>query len=110
LHLADAKARVGYRTIPAIKADEFVWPDLESPETAAIWAADPLIGREQALEIALQAETAGLEFYRAVLDTTPDPEIKMLAQEFVLEEREHVAALHKWIAAHKAGGPLPVES
>jgi rubrerythrin len=109
LHLADAKARSGYRTIPAIKAFEFVWPNLESPETAAIWAADPLIGREQALEVALHAETAGLEFYKDVLDTTADPEIKRLAQEFVLEEREHVAELHKWIAAHKAGGPLPVE-
>jgi rubrerythrin len=110
LHLADAKARSGYRTIPAIKPGRFVWPDLESPETAAIWAADPLIGREQALEIALQAETAGLEYYQRVFGSTADPEIRMLAREFVREESEHVAALHKWIAAHKAGGPLPVET
>ena len=33
------------------------WPNLESPETAAIWAADPLISGEQALEIGLAAET-----------------------------------------------------
>lgn len=92
-----------------MKAGDFEWPDVESPETAAIWAADPLIGREQALEIALEAEMAGYKFYKDVLDTTDDPEIKMLAKEFVLEESEHVAELQKWIAAHKAGKPLPAD-
>ncbi len=109
LHLADARARSGFREIPALKAGDFEWPDVESPETAAIWAADPLIGREQALEIALEAEMAGYKFYKDVLDTTDDPEIKMLAKEFVLEESEHVAELQKWIAAHKAGKPLPAD-
>ncbi len=109
LHLAEAVARSGFREIPELKPDDFLWPDVESPETAAIWAADPLIGREQALEIALQAEMAGFQFYKTVLDTTTDPEIKMLAKEFVSEESEHVAELHKWIAAHKAGQTLPVD-
>jgi len=66
LHLADAQARSGFREIPAIKTGDYVWPGLESPETAAIWAADPLIGREQALEIALDAETAGFEYYKNI--------------------------------------------
>ncbi|MGO9473635.1 MAG: ferritin-like domain-containing protein [Rhodomicrobium sp.] len=107
LHLADATARAGYRVLPAIKPGEYVWPDLESPEAAAIWAADPLLGREQALEIALEAEMAGFQFYKNVFDTTTDPEIKMHAKEFVLEESGHVAELHKWIAAHKAGHAGP---
>jgi rubrerythrin len=77
LHLADARARSGFREIPVMEAGDFAWPGLESPETAAIWAADPLIGREQALEIALDAETAGFEFYKNILDTTSDPEIKI---------------------------------
>jgi rubrerythrin len=109
LHLADAQARSGFREIPVMKAGDFAWPGLESPETAAIWAADPLIGREQALEIALDAETAGFEYYKNILDTTDDPEIKALAKEFVAEESDHVAELQKWIAAHKAGQPLPVD-
>jgi rubrerythrin len=109
LHLADAQARAGFREIPTIKTGDFVWPGLESPETAAIWAADPLIGREQALEIALEAETAGFEYYKNILDATDDPEIKALAKEFVDEESGHVAELQKWIAAHKAGQPLPVD-
>ena len=109
LHLADARARSGFRDIPQMKPDDFVWPDLESPESAAIWAADPFIGREEALEIALEAETAGFDYYKSVLDTTTDPEIKALAKEFVEEESGHVAELKKWIAAHKAAEKLPVE-
>ncbi len=67
LHLADARARSGFREIPKMKHDEFVWPGMESPETAAIWAVDPFIGREQALEIALDAETAGYEYLQECL-------------------------------------------
>ncbi len=110
MHLAQAQARSGFRDIPEMNPDDFVWPDLESPETAAIWGADPLLGREQALEIALEAETAGYEFYKNVLDSTRDPEIKIMAKEFVEEETEHVAELKKWIAAHKSGRALPVDS
>ena len=103
LHLADAQARSGFRAIPDMKADDFVWPDLESPETAAIWGADPSIGRDQALEIALDAETASQVYYQSVFDTTIDPEIKILAKEFAEEESEHVAELQKWIAANRPG-------
>ena len=109
LHLADARARSGFREMPEIEPEDFVWPDLESPERAAIWAADPLIGREEALEIALAAEQAGLGFYQSVLDSTDDPEIMVLAREFVKEESDHVAELKKWIAAHQSGGLLSAD-
>jgi rubrerythrin len=109
LHLAEAQARAGYRDIPELKPHEFDWPDMESPETAAIWAADPFIGREQALHIALAAEAAGLAYYQSICDTTTDADIKHLAKEFVEEESAHVAELEKWIAYHKAGRKLPVD-
>ena len=109
LHMSDAMARAGYREIPEKQPGDFEWPNIESPEAAAIWAADPMIGREQALEIALAAEQAGYDFYKSIHDTTTDPEIRVLAKEFVLEESEHVAELKKWIAAHKEGKPLPVD-
>lgn len=110
MHMAEAQARSGFRDIPKLNPTDFVWPDLESPETAAIWAADPLIGRGEALEIAMQAELAGLRYYEAVRDMTDDPEIRTLAKAFVEEEAEHVAALEKWIAAHAAGRPLPIDA
>jgi rubrerythrin len=109
LHLADAKARSGFRDMPELSPDDYVWPDLESPESAAIWGADPFIGREEALNIALQAEMAGMDYYQSILDSTDDPETKVLAKEFVEEERDHVAELRKWIAAHTAGEKLPSE-
>ncbi|WP_257164985.1 ferritin family protein [Bradyrhizobium sp. SRS-191] len=108
LHLASARERGGFRDLPELKHDEFQWPGPESPETAAIWAADPFVGREEALEIALQAETASYEYYKTILETTDDPEIKVFAKEFTEEESEHVAELQKWIRAHAAGLPLPV--
>ena len=109
LHYADAKARSGFREIPDMNPGDFIWPEIESSETAAIWAADRMIGRDAALEIALDAETAGFDFYKTVLDTTKDPEIKALAKEFVEEERGHVRELKRWMAAHKSGKPLPVD-
>jgi rubrerythrin len=81
---------------------EFHWPNLESPEAAAIWAADPLISREQALEIGLAAEMAGLGYYKNIFETTTDPEIKILAKQFIEEESGHVAALEKSIALYNA--------
>ncbi len=109
-HMADAKARAGFREIPEMGPDDFHWPQGESPERAAIWGADPFIAREEALSIALEAEKAGLGFYAHVLENTTDPEIAALAKEFVAEETEHVEELEKWIAAHNSGKPLPVDA
>lgn len=106
-HMGDAKARAGFREIPEMAPHEFHWPQGESPERAAIWGADPFLARAEALEIALEAEKAGLGFYAHVHATTEDPEIRALAGEFVEEEREHVRELEKWIAAHEAGEPMP---
>ena len=109
LHLADARARASFRDMPDMKAEEYQWPDLESPETAGIWAADPFIGRGQALEIARDAEEASRQYYKTIFETTGDPEIRILAKEFFEEESEHVAEIHKWIAAHKNGTRLSAE-
>lgn len=109
LHLSDARARAGFRDVPKLSDDDFRWPDVESPETAAIWAADPFIGRGQALEVALAAERAGLDYYRSVLEATRDPEIRVLAREFVEEESQHVVELERWIHLHEAGEPLPID-
>jgi rubrerythrin len=109
LHLGDAKARAGFRNLPVIAPNDFCWPDIESPEAAAIWAADPFIGREQALQVALDAETAGMDFYAHILDTTDNPEIKVLAKEFVEEEAQHVAELQRWIQMHLKGEKLPMD-
>ena len=105
MHYADARARSGYRDIPALAPQDFEWPGFESPETAAIWAADPLIAKEEALQIALDAERAAHDFYAEMLDRTSDPEVKALAAEFVSEEAEHVQWMIRWIEEDKANLP-----
>lgn len=107
LHLSDAQARAGYRKLPQLEESDYQWPNIESPETAAIWAADPLLGREQALLVALEAESAGLAYYQSVLESSDDPEVKLFAEEFAGEESQHVAELKRWLKLHQAGRPLP---
>lgn len=108
LHLAEATARAGFRDVPELGPADYEWPDLESPETAAIWAADPFLSCGQALEVALEAESAGLAYYQHILDSSTDPEIRRFATEFVAEEGQHVAELQRWLALHRAGQPLPL--
>jgi len=107
LHLADARNRAGFRKIPELGPGDFVWPDHESPETAAIWAADPLIGADEALATALAAERAGLAYYAGILESASDPEIIAFAREFAEEEAGHVAELLRWIEARATGRPMP---
>jgi len=109
LHMRTARERSGFHELPSLTAGEFEWPDIESPETAAIWAADPFIGRDQALQVALEAESASLAYYRDILEATQDPQVRAFAREFVEEETEHVAELERWLALHRAGQPLPVD-
>lgn len=104
LHLSDARTRSGFREIPVMLPDAYKWPDLESPETAAIWAADPFLAKSEALEIALTSETAGHDFYKSVHDTTKDPEIRALSAEFFAEEAEHIAWIQRWIEEEKKLG------
>ena len=101
MHLADAQERAGFRDVPRKAPDEFQWPDSESPESAAIWTADPLISQEEALLAALDAEMAGLDYYQQVCENSRDPEILALAKEFVEEEEEHVRELNRWIKGGK---------
>ena len=109
LHLADARERAGYRDLPPLRPEDYTWPDIESPEAAAIWAADPMLGREQALEVALEAEQAGMDYYSNVMKSTIDPELRALAREFADEEAGHVAELMRWIELHREGKPLPTD-
>lgn len=109
LHLADARERAGYRDLPPLRPEDYTWPDIESPEAAAIWAADPMLGREQALQVALEAEQGGLDYYTGVMKATIDPELRALAKEFADEEAGHVAELQRWIELHREGKPLPTD-
>lgn len=104
-HLEEAKARAGFREplegvdpidprSKEVAADvSSSYPSGESPEAAAIWAADGNLSLVDAMKVAYAAEVAGRDYYLSVATSTTDPEVKVLADEFVEEENEHVAAL-----------------
>lgn len=97
LHLAEAKAKcVKYEVVENLPASS-AWPDNTTPEQTTLWAGDPGLSRLGALKAALQGERRGFEFYYAIANTTRDPEIRSVAQEFVREEMEHVEKLKQWI-------------
>lgn len=52
-----------------------------SLEDAAIWAADPFIGIEQALHVALDAETAGFDRYNDTIGHNKVNKIQVIARD-----------------------------
>ncbi|NYZ11268.1 ferritin family protein [Azospirillum sp. RWY-5-1] len=103
LHLAEARKRCGFRDVPDLPAEELSFPEGESPEAASMAASHYIMTIEQALETALDSERAGLAWYAQIARDTTDPEVRMMAEEFADEEREHVAELERWVALRDGG-------
>jgi hypothetical protein len=98
LHLAQARARAGYHDVPALSSNEFEWPDGESPEATSMEASHYLMDLDYAMQLSLESEQRGFDFYDEIARTTGDPEILAMAIEFAAEEAEHVSELKRWIA------------
>ncbi|MFA7430984.1 MAG: ferritin family protein [Rhodospirillaceae bacterium] len=101
LHLADARARGGFRDLPVLPPSKDLWSDGMSPEAAGWEGTDPFLSVTRALEVALESEKQGLAFYADVAAATTDPEIRAAAQEFADEEADHVTQLEVWITRHQ---------
>ena len=99
-HLSEAKARSGFRPLPNLKPEEFQWPDGIGPETAPWRGVDGMMGVEDALLIALESERAGHAFYETVAANASNPRVKLAADEFTVEEAEHVAELERWMVRY----------
>jgi hypothetical protein len=95
LHLKEAMARAGFRQITELPDDGYEWPDGVPPESSDWWGVDGLMGIEHAIEMALEGERRGLEYYEHVARTTSNPKVRAAAEEFAAEEREHVAELER---------------
>lgn len=97
-HLASAMERGGFRSLPAMAEDDYMWPDGISPEQYNWIGVDAMIDVNGALDLALDGERRGHAFYADIAIATGDPEVRVMAQEFADEEAEHVAELEKWIS------------
>lgn len=96
-HLAQAMERGGFHQMPALSAQEYVWPDGVSPEQFEWIGVDTMMDVPAALDLALNGETRSQAFYAGIAAATDDPEVRRMAEEFSSEEAEHVAELEKWI-------------
>lgn len=104
-HLQQAENRIGKRDawdgVEAEKDEDprvTAFPGGDSPEAAAIWAADAHLSVEDAMALALEAEERGRDYYAKVAAITVDPEVRTLAKSFAAEETDHVQALKALIA------------
>jgi rubrerythrin len=97
-HLGDAMARGGFREVPQLRAEEYVWPDGTAPETAGWEGVDALMSAREALALALASERQGHAYYAAIAATSSDPEVRRLAFDFSGEEAEHVKELERRLA------------
>ncbi len=95
LHLNEALARSGFRHVSELPAEGYDWPDGESPEAASWWGVDGLMDVPAAMELALESEQRGLAFYATIATTTRDPRVQAMAEEFAVEEAEHVAEIQR---------------
>lgn len=82
------------------------WKHGESPEAASLGDAHYLMTPWHALRLALAGEERALAFFESVVESTKDPAIKKLADEFVEEEAEHVNLVHRLLRKY----PRPAES
>jgi rubrerythrin len=82
------------------------WSPGDSPEQVDLGGAHYLMTPWHALQLALAGEKRALAFFTSVVETTKDPEIRKMAEEFVEEEAEHVNLVHRLLRKH----PEPPES
>jgi rubrerythrin len=82
------------------------WNRGESPEEVNLSAAHYMMTPWHALQLSLAGEKRALEFFTSVVETTKDPKIKKMAEEFMEEEAEHVNLVHRLLRKY----PQPSDS
>jgi rubrerythrin len=56
----------------------------------------------QAMSLALDNEKRAFEFFEDVVDDSTDEQVREMAAEFAVEEKQHVAWVEEWLAEEQA--------
>ncbi|MBN8511237.1 MAG: ferritin family protein [Burkholderiales bacterium] len=96
LHHDSIVARARGLALPALRSWQYRWR--QPPEVGGEEAFDPGLSAYAALRYARENEFRAQSFYAQVAADAEDAEVRRLAQEFALEETEHVQALDDWLA------------
>ncbi len=95
IHRDEIRRLAGEIDVPALAYRVAKWNRGDSPEEADLGAAHYMMTPWHALQLALAGEKRALEFFRSIVETAKDPDIKKMAEEFVEEEAEHVNLVHR---------------
>jgi len=71
------------------------WTRGESPEEVDLGKAHYLMTPWHALDLAHAAEKRALAFFTSIVQTTTEPSIRKMAEEFAEEEKEHVNIVNR---------------
>jgi rubrerythrin len=85
-------------SLPPIAPWEFKWNCPDVPEASCMDEAHYRMDSREVLELALHNEIRGRDFYAQVAQSSPDAEVRRLAEEMAREEDEHVALLRALLA------------
>ncbi len=96
-HAEEIHERAEGRVLPELATTDFAWEGPEGPETTAFEAVNAGMSREEMLQVALNNEIRGQEFYTRISLESPNAAVRELAAEFAGEENEHVMLLQQWI-------------
>jgi rubrerythrin len=95
IHAEEIRRQAGDIDVAAHAQRASGWGRGESPEEADMSSAHYMMTPWHALQMALAGEKRALAFFTHVVETTKDPKIKEMAEEFVEEEAEHVNLVHR---------------
>ncbi|MEA3274565.1 MAG: ferritin family protein, partial [Pseudomonadota bacterium] len=109
LHADEVQNLAEGLSLPAIAPWAFKWNCLEGPESPCMDDVSYLMNRLQALDLALHNEIRGRDFYAGVVTSSPDPEVRRLAEQMFEEESVHVDLLKEWIALKAQDDEAPLE-
>ena len=97
-HVARIEEQIADRALPILTPSEYRWRGPESPENADSSRVYHLMTPTEAMSLALDCEKHAFNFFDDVVDDSTDEDVREMAAEFAVEEKEHVAWVQKWLA------------
>lgn len=96
--------------LPDIEPWGFKWTCVDgAPESACMEEAHYRMTGREVLELALHNEVRGRDFYAEVARSSPDPEVRRIADGLAREEDEHVALLEALLSRTPEARAVPTE-
>lgn len=86
--------------LPELAPWEYRWPGFEPPENIDAAGVHYLMTPHQALKLALENEKNAMSFFEDIAKSNTDERVRLLAEEFAEDERQHVAWMEEWLAKY----------